>query len=138
MLFFKKYFSYFKIIQIKHICLRDARILTLAILASLLINNIMRLFVGNLPWSIGDDELRDLFSEFGEVTDSKVINDRETGRSRGFGFIEIDDDGGEAAIKGLDGSEQEGRDIRVNVAEERKPRDNNRGGGGDRRDNNRW
>ena len=113
--------------------------LTLAILASLLINNIMRLFVGNLPWSIGDDELRDLFSEFGEVTDSKVINDRETGRSRGFGFIEIDDDGGEAAIKSLDGSEQDGRDIRVNVAEERKPRDNNRGGGGgNRRDNNRW
>ena len=101
--------------------------------------NKMRLFVGNLPWSIGDDELRDLFSEFGEVTDSKVINDRETGRSRGFGFIEIDDDGGDAAIKGLDGSEQDGRDIRVNVAEERKPRDNNRGGGGgDRRDNNRW
>ena len=105
------------------------------------INKIMRLFVGNLPWSIGDDELRDLFSEFGEVTDSKVINDRETGRSRGFGFIEMDDDGGDAAIKTLDGSEQDGRDIRVNVAEERKPRDNNRGGGGgggDRRDNNRW
>jgi RNA recognition motif-containing protein len=105
------------------------------------INKIMRLFVGNLPWSIGDDELRDLFSEFGEVTDSKVINDRETGRSRGFGFIEMDDDGGDAAIKSLDGSEQDGRDIRVNVAEERKPRDNNRGGGGgggDRRDNNRW
>jgi RNA recognition motif-containing protein len=92
----------------------------------------MRLFVGNLPWSIGDDELRDLFSEFGEVTDSKVINDRETGRSRGFGFIEMDDEAGEAAIKGLDGSEQEGRDLRVNVAEERKPR-------GERRENNnRW
>ena len=87
----------------------------------------MRLFVGNLPWSIGDNELRDLFSEFGEVTDSKVIKDRDTGRSRGFGFIEMDDEAGEAAIKGLDGSEQEGREIRVNVAEERKPRDNFRG-----------
>ena len=91
----------------------------------------MRLFVGNLPWSIGDDELRDLFSEFGEVTDSKVIKDRDTGRSRGFGFIEMDDESGEAAIKGLDGSEQDGRDIRVNVAEERKPRENNRGGNRD-------
>ena len=90
-------------------------------------NKIMRLFVGNLPWSIGDDELRDLFSEFGEVADSKVIKDRDTGRSRGFGFIEMDDEAGEAAIKGLDGSEQEGREIRVNVAEERKPRDNFRG-----------
>ena len=87
----------------------------------------MRLFVGNLPWSIGDNELRDLFSEFGEVTDSKVIKDRDTGRSRGFGFIEMDDEAGEAAIKGLDGSEQDGREIRVNVAEERKPRDNFRG-----------
>jgi RNA recognition motif-containing protein len=91
-----------------------------------LIDKKMRLFVGNLPWSIGDDELRDLFSEFGDVTDSKVINDRETGRSRGFGFIEIDDEGGEAAIKALDGSDQEGRDIRVNVAEERKPRGDHR------------
>ena len=90
-------------------------------------NKIMRLFVGNLPWSIGDNELRDLFSEFGEVTDSKVIKDRDTGRSRGFGFIEMDDEAGEAAIKGLDGSEQDGREIRVNVAEERKPRDNFRG-----------
>lgn len=90
-------------------------------------NKIMRLFVGNLPWSTGDNELRDLFSEFGEVTDSKVIKDRDTGRSRGFGFIEMDDEAGEAAIKGLDGSEQEGREIRVNVAEERKPRDNFRG-----------
>ena len=96
------------------------------------------IYVGNLPFRVTEDEVAGIFSEFGEVTDSKVINDRETGRSRGFGFIEIDDDGGEAAIKGLDGSEQEGRDIRVNVAEERKPRDNNRGGGGDRRDNNRW
>ncbi|MBC8368911.1 MAG: RNA-binding protein [Planctomycetes bacterium] len=91
----------------------------------------MRLFVGNLPWSIGDDELRDLFSEFGEVTDSKVINDRETGRSRGFGFIEMDDEAGEAAIKGLDGADIEGRDLRVNVAEERKPRER-------RENNNRW
>ncbi|MFT7517356.1 MAG: RNA recognition motif-containing protein [Myxococcota bacterium] len=96
----------------------------------------MRLFVGNLPWSIGDDELRDLFSEYGEVTDSKVINDRETGRSRGFGFIEMDGDAGDAAIKALDGTDIEGRDLRVNVAEERKPRDNNRRDD-NRRDDNR-
>ena len=102
--------------------MRDAGILTLAILASLLINNIMRLFVGNLPWSIGDDELRDLFSEFGEVTDSKVINDRETGRSRGFGFVEMDDDGARKAIDELNGRDLDGRALRINEAQEREPR----------------
>jgi RNA recognition motif-containing protein len=51
----------------------------------------MRLFAGNLPWSVDDNGLRDLFSTFGEVTDCKVIMDRETGRSRGFGFVEMAD-----------------------------------------------
>jgi RNA recognition motif-containing protein len=84
----------------------------------------MRLFVGNLPWSIDDDGLRDLFSAYGDIKDCKVIQDRETGRSRGFGFVEMDDDtAARTAIDKLDGSEHDGRDIRVNEAEERKERE---------------
>jgi RNA recognition motif-containing protein len=83
----------------------------------------MRLFVGNLPWSVGDDELRDLFAEIGEVSDSKVITERGTGRSRGFGFIEMGDEEGKKAIESMHGMDIEGRDLQVNEAEERKPRE---------------
>ncbi len=83
----------------------------------------MRLFVGNLPWSVGDDELRDLFAEIGEVSDSKVITERGTGRSRGFGFIEMGDEEGKKAIETMHGMDIEGRDLQVNEAEERKPRE---------------
>ena len=83
----------------------------------------MRLFVGNLPWSVGDDELRDLFAEIGEVSDSKVITERGTGRSRGFGFIEMGDEEGQKAIESMHGMDIEGRDLQVNEAEERKPRE---------------
>ncbi len=84
----------------------------------------MRLFVGNLPWSIDTDGLREVFSQFGEVKDSKVIEDRETGRSRGFGFVELDDAGAKKAIEEMNGTEVDGREIVVNEAQERPPRRN--------------
>ncbi len=82
----------------------------------------MNIFVGNLPFSISDSELRAMFDEFGEVETSKLITDRETGRSRGFGFVEMDNACADAAIKELNGKEIDGRSIKVNQAEERKPR----------------
>ena len=81
-------------------------------------NNI---YVGNLPWSYRDDELKGLFEEHGEVTSAKVIVDRMSGRSRGFGFVEMAsaDEAG-AAIEALNGHEADGRELKVNEA---KPRD---------------
>lgn len=84
----------------------------------------MRLYVGNLPYSVTDDELRSIFEEFGSVIDSKVIMDRETGRARGFGFVEMSDDDGPRAIEELNGREIGGRPLVVNEARERQ------GGGG--------
>ncbi|KAF5186902.1 Rna-binding protein cp31b protein [Thalictrum thalictroides] len=83
----------------------------------------LRIYVGNLPWSVNSDRLEQLFSEHGKVMDARVVSDRETGRSRGFGFVtmanqaELDD-----AIAALDGLSVDGRAIRVNVAEERPRR----------------
>ena len=85
----------------------------------------VKLFVGNLPWSIGDVELERLFSTYGEVQSARVITDRDTGRSRGFGFVELDTDDVAAAISAVNGREVDGRPLRVNEAE-----DKNRGGGG--------
>jgi len=82
-----------------------------------------RIYVGNLPWQVDDSQLVQLFSEHGKVVDARVVYDRDTGRSRGFGFVtmasqtELDD-----AIAALDGQSLEGRALRVNVAEERPPR----------------
>ena len=91
----------------------------------------MNIYVGNLPYSIRDDELRELFAEYGAVTSAKVIMDRETNRSKGFGFVEMSDDSAaQAAIDGLNGQDNDGRPLRVNEA---RPRDDNRGGGGYRR-----
>ena len=81
-----------------------------------------KLYVGNLPFSATEDELRDMFSQHGVVLSVTLISDRETGRPRGFGFVEMED--GTAAIDALDGSNLGGRDIKVNVARERS------GGGG--------
>ncbi len=82
-----------------------------------------KLFVGGLPFTTTDDELKDAFSEFGTVASAKVITDRESGRSRGFGFVEFDsDDEGKAAIAGLDGKELGGRTIHVSEAREREAR----------------
>lgn len=85
-----------------------------------------RLFVGSLAWATTDDGLEAAFSPFGAVTSAKVITDRETGRSRGFGFVEMDN-GAEDAINALNGSDLDGRQIVVNEA---RPRENRGGGGG--------
>ncbi len=85
-----------------------------------------KLYVGNLPFSATDEEVTQLFSQHGTVHSVALINDRETGRPRGFGFVEMDDDAAMAAIQALDGHEMNGRALRVNEAQER-PR---RGGGG--------
>ncbi len=80
------------------------------------------LYVGNLPYSTSEDDLKELFDQYGEVNSAKIITDRETGRSRGFGFVEMATDGVEGAISALDGKEFGGRSLRVNEARERKPR----------------
>ena len=81
-----------------------------------------RLYVGNLPWSATEDELRGIFEEFGEVQSVAIITDRETGRSRGFGFVEIDDGAAQNAIKQVDGREMDGRPLNISEARERAPR----------------
>ena len=91
----------------------------------------MNIYVGNLPYTVRDDDLRELFAEYGEVSSAKVIMDRETNRSKGFGFVEMSDSAdAQAAIDGLNGNDSGGRPLRVNEA---RPRENNRGGGGFRR-----
>jgi RNA recognition motif-containing protein len=85
-----------------------------------------KLFVGNLPYSVTSERLKEAFSQFGTVTSSKVIVDRETGRSRGFAFLEMEtDDQGAAAMQAMNGSLLDGRSIAVREAVERQP-----GGGG--------
>ena len=74
----------------------------------------MDIYVGNLPLSMDDDGLKQLFEEHGEVSSAKIIKDRETNRSRGFGFVSMDDDAAETAISSLDGSEVDGRNLKVN------------------------
>jgi len=88
-----------------------------------------RLYVGNLPFSANEAELRALFERHGSVQSCSVIIDRETGRSRGFAFVEMDESGADAAIRALDGSDMNGRRLRVNEAHEREQRG---GGGGGR------
>ncbi len=85
-----------------------------------------KIYVGNLPFSVTDGEMNELFSQHGTVHSVALINDRETGRPRGFGFVEMDDDAAMAAIQALDGHEMDGRNIRVNEAQDRPKR----GGGG--------
>ena len=80
-----------------------------------------KLFVGGLPFATTDDELNAAFADFGTVASAKVITDRETGRSRGFGFVEFEsDDEAQAAVAGLDNKELGGRTIHVSVARERE------------------
>lgn len=94
----------------------------------------MNIFVGSLPFSIEESRLQELFEEFGEVNSVKIISDKFSGRSKGFGFVEMpDDEQAKNAINELNGSDLDGRKIVVNQAEERKP-DSRRGGfGGDDR-----
>lgn len=85
----------------------------------------MNIYVSNLSFQTNDDGLRKLFEQFGTVSSAKVINDRDTGRSRGFGFVEMDsDEEGNAAIKALNNKEIGGRAMSVSVAREKTDRDN--------------
>ncbi len=95
----------------------------------------MNLYVSNLNYKVADQDLRALFSQFGEVASAKVITDKFTGQSRGFGFVEMPNESeGNQALDALNGTELEGRSISVNEARprEERPRSNFGGGGGDR------
>jgi len=95
----------------------------------------MNIYIANLSYSVNDADLKELFQEYGEISSANVITDRETGRSRGFGFVEMPNDAeGLKAIKELNGVEHEGKVLTVNVAkpkaEKRDFRNDRRGGGG--------
>lgn len=106
-----------------------------------------KLFVGSLAWATTDDSLKEFFSQFGEVTSASVVTDRETHRSRGFGFVELADDAaGDKAIAEANGKELDGREINVSEAQSTGPKEGGHRGGdsrprgnggyrGDRRDN---
>ena len=79
-----------------------------------------KIYVGNLPFTTTDDDLRDLFARHGEVSSASVVMDRESGRSRGFGFVEMETAGAEVAIAALNGRDLGGRSLRVNEAESRR------------------
>lgn len=94
-----------------------------------------RLYVGNLSWNTDEAGLESAFGAFGDVSDVKIITDRDTGRSRGFGFVTMKtDEEAEAAMGALNGSMLDGRALRVNVAEARKPRSSGGGYSSDRGD----
>lgn len=93
------------------------------------------MYVSNLGFQVSDEELKTLFNKFGEVTSAKVVMDRETGRSRGFGFVEMADTSAEEAMKSLDGTQVDGRAISVTKA---RPKTDNRNGSFSRDKGNRW
>jgi RNA recognition motif-containing protein len=88
-----------------------------------------KLYVGNLAYSVRDESLQAAFGQFGTVTSAKVMMDRETGRSRGFGFVEMGE-GADEAIAAMNGAQFEGRTLTVNEAKPREPRSGGGGGGG--------
>ncbi|MFK7968881.1 MAG: RNA recognition motif domain-containing protein [Bacteroidia bacterium] len=91
-----------------------------------------KIYVGNLPFSATEEDVTEMFGEYGTVTSVNLITDRETGRPRGFGFVEMED-GADEAIEALNQSDMGGRSLNINEArprEERGPRRDNRGGGG--------
>ena len=91
----------------------------------------MNIYVGNLPYNMNDPELREAFEEYGAVDSATVIKDRYTGKSRGFGFVEMPDNGeAQAAIDGINGQDFGGRSLTVNEARAREDRGNRGGGGG--------
>ncbi|MFA6701983.1 MAG: RNA-binding protein [Dysgonamonadaceae bacterium] len=104
----------------------------------------MNIFVAGLSYQISDADLKELFDEYGEVSSAKIITDRESRRSKGYGFVEMADEDGQRAIDELNGAEYDGRTLSVSVARPReegasRPRSNNRGGGGyGNRDRNRY
>jgi len=84
----------------------------------------MNIYLGNIAWSMTEDAVEALFAEFGTVSSVKIITDKYSGRSKGFGFVEMDDDAAaQAAIDALNDSEQDGRNLRVNQARPRETRD---------------
>ena len=96
------------------------------------------MYVSNLGFQVTDEELRTLFTKYGEVSSAKVVMDRETGKSRGFGFVEMTDKAAEEAMRDLDGTQVDGRSISVTKA---RPKTDNRSGGGgsfSRDRGNRW
>lgn len=104
-----------------------------------------KIYVGNLPYSTVEDEVQDLFAQYGDVVSIAMINDRDTGRFRGFCFVEMEDTAAESAIEALDGQDFNGRGLRVNEARPRENRRDDRRGGrssggrsGERRSDNRY
>ncbi|MDO5570749.1 MAG: RNA-binding protein [Bacteroidales bacterium] len=94
----------------------------------------MNLFIGNLSWAISDADLRDLFAEYGEIKSAKVIKDRETGKSRGFAFVELaDENEAKRAISELNGASYDSKVISVTEARPREERPRNNNFGGERR-----
>ncbi len=97
-----------------------------------------KLYVGNLPWSTTEADLEEMFSKYGSVHSAAVVTDRDTGRSRGFGFIEIDASGADQAIEELNGSDVGGRQLRVNEAQDKRRGGGSGGGGGGGGGGGRW
>ena len=94
-----------------------------------------KLFVGSLSWDTTDDGLHEAFAQFGEISEAKVICDRDSGRSRGFGFVTFEDDeAADKAMSAMNGFELDGRPIRVDVAQDRRSGGGGGGGGGGYRD----
>jgi len=87
----------------------------------------MKLYVGNLSYSVNDSVLKELFGAYGNVESARVISDRDTGSSKGFGFVEMSDEDAKKAMGALNGRDQDGRALKVNEA---KPQENRGGGGG--------
>ena len=99
----------------------------------------MNIYVSNLSFAVQDEDLREFFAEYGEVSSAKVIMDKYTNRSKGFGFVEMPDDAaGQKAIAELDGGMVEGRAIKVMVAKPREERSNNNNNGKPSYSNSRW
>ena len=100
----------------------------------------MNIYVGNLSFDLSEDDLRELFSPFGDVSSTAIITDKYSGRSKGFGFVEMpDNDAAQKAIEALNNKEVGGRNLNVNEARPKEQRrDNNRGGGGGYGKKNRW
>ena len=90
----------------------------------------MNIYVGNLHYDVQDEDLKEVFTEYGEVESVKIITDRNTGRSKGFGFVVMDNDSAGRALEELNGVELMGRELKVSEARERSSNQNRRGGGG--------
>ena len=96
----------------------------------------MNIFVAGLSYQISDADLKELFEDYGDVTSAKIITDKETSRSKGYGFVEMSDENGQNAINELNGAEYDGRTLSVSVARPRTENDDRRGGGFHRGGNN--